>query len=194
MVAESPECTGVISGRGRRRPRTARRGGEGGGGRGGAAPSPGEGSRGPASGAAHLDVHDAVVDRDERLSPEERERAGGRGGDLERAAHAGGPWCSRRRRGRRGRLRPRHPWCSKCRRGRRGRHRPRHAALRRRWEPPRRTNWRGTGRRGSSRPARGTATSAARGRWPWTVVAGSARGKQGLVERGGPTTITFPPF
>jgi hypothetical protein len=90
MAAESPECTGVISGRGRRRPRIARRGGEGGGGRGGAAPSPGEGSRGPASDAAHLDVRDAVVDRDERLCPEERESACGRGGDLERAAHAGG--------------------------------------------------------------------------------------------------------
>jgi hypothetical protein len=35
-------------------------------------------------------VCDAVVDRDERLPPEERERAGGRGADLERAAHAGG--------------------------------------------------------------------------------------------------------
>jgi hypothetical protein len=35
-------------------------------------------------------VRDAVVNRDERLPPEERERAGGRGGDLERTAHAGG--------------------------------------------------------------------------------------------------------
>ena len=48
-----------------------------------------DGVHGPRDRAPHLDVRDAVVDRHEWLPPEEGERAGGRGGDLERAAHAG---------------------------------------------------------------------------------------------------------
>ena len=39
--------------------------------------------------AAHLDVRDAVVHADERLPPEQRERARRGGGDLERRAHPG---------------------------------------------------------------------------------------------------------
>jgi len=48
-----------------------------------------DGVHGPSDRAAHLDVRNAVVDRHERLPPEQGERAGGRGGDLERPAHAG---------------------------------------------------------------------------------------------------------
>jgi hypothetical protein len=120
------------------------------------------------------------------IPPEERERADGRNGDLERAAHAGAlgvadasevggggagamPRCDdgvkereevdevvlRRLPGKEVMARCR---CLRSARREPAARRPYHAALRHRWEPPRRTNWRGTGRRGSPRLARGTAT------------------------------------